>query len=193
MLSYKIVATDPDVIFRVVRNSGTVAMTPGRGVVYAYQTNGGDDNDGVGVRFGEDYYPTGFSRQLFAGVVAGRIIPPRGYGTIQVWGPSIEPIPVAIDAAITGVEPVMAEVTAAVLNDEDMAAYIWLEPMSRFVDGYTGFFVFCQQEGLLAQRDFCPQPCVAPLDAIIPDGATTYGTITYTSTGLVGKAFIRAL
>lgn len=188
MLTYKVIATDPDVIFRIVRNVGTVAMDPGYGVMYAYRSDGQDANDGVGVRFCEDNFTTGYARVLFAGLVVGRRIYPGAYGTIQCWGPAINDPIVVFDTSVTA--PPKLDLSTAILTDGDLAERLWLEPAATYYSDHTGAFVILQRAS--ASIDFSPYPALFPVDAIVPAGATTYGTLAHSSTGTV-KAFIRCL
>ncbi len=189
----KISARSPDQVFTTVRNNGSVSMDRGHGVLYDYTTDSSTPAfEGFGVKYAEDYWPNTFVNPLqFAGVVVGRQIPPGGYGSIQIWGHCLDPIVVGADT--NGTSPLFPGITIAVINDTDIGDFLFMRPMGiSITDAMPGAFALLRDGRSVGQRYFVAHPCVQILDAVIPSGATTYGTLTHNQTGTT-KGFVRCI
>ena len=187
MLWLKINKQSPDKIFLVVRNSSTSTLATGYGVVYDYRTDTGGQNDGYSVRYAADFYTDGTNRNLFAGVVSGRPIYPGGFGAIQVWGHCDY---LVVTGETSGFAGLWNSVSSQIISDVDLTS-LFLEPIDiYYYDTYPGMFALVSKANDF-NRIGAP-PLVQIVDAIIPDGATTYGTLARTSFGTT-KGFVRCL
>lgn len=192
MLHRKVSVRDPDQIFIVVRNAGSALMTPGYAAFFDYRQNTTAKNDGWSVRFPEDYAAgDGMHAGLFAGVVAERAIRPQGFGLVQIWGHTDK---IFVTGSNVGAS-MWTTLTQRSPTDADLSSRLIWRPYGTIIDTTaTGMFALFvpPSANVLSALGLCviPWDGVYPWDVANDTYGTTYGTLTFTSSGTT-RGFVR--
>lgn len=162
-------------------------MTSGYGVYYDYRTNNGGSNNGYSVKFAADHWTDGAVRNGLAGVVSGGKIYPGGFGPIQIWGHCEH---IVVGGQTNGFAALWNSITSQIIADADLQN-LYLEPIDQqYYSTSPGLFAVVLIANATNRQGY--SPVIQIVDAVIPSGSTTYGTLANTSTGTT-KAFIRCL